>query len=89
MNEIFEEAEKEVGALPSKEVRKRVIMKTLTEKESLFCREYITHRDGKRALLATGYQGNFPGEIARRWLMRPRIRQHIERLAQKIGRAHV
>lgn len=79
--ELLEEARRKAAAITGVEVAKTVHkMKELTAAEEKFCREYTTHFDRKRAILAAGFQGKDPLAAAHRWLGKHRIKTRIKQM---------
>jgi len=60
--------------------------KKLTDKQRVFCQEYIRDWNGTRAAIAAGYSENSAKEIASENLTKPNIAAYIEEIQQDIAK---
>jgi len=58
-------------------------MKDLTEKQKMFCKEYIVDLNGTQAAIRAGYSKKTANEQAARMLAKVNISTHIQRLLDK------
>jgi phage terminase small subunit len=61
-------------------------IKTLTEKEELFCQGYLIDFNGARAAREAGYSADSARQIATENLSKPHIQDRIQELRQGIGK---
>lgn len=57
--------------------------KKLTEKQKVFCREYLVDFNGTRAAIASGYSKKTAYAVASENLRKPQIQREIQRIADK------
>jgi phage terminase small subunit len=60
------------------------IVDELTEKQKIFCREYIFDWNGTRAAKAAGYSENTAAVIASENLNKPNIKAYIEEIQKDL-----
>jgi phage terminase small subunit len=58
----------------------------LTEKQKIFCREYILDWNGTRAAIKAGYSENTAAVIACENLIKPNIKAYIEEIQKDLGK---
>jgi len=58
-------------------------MGSITEKQRLFCQEYITDLNGKRAAIRAGYSEKSAQEQASRLLSYAKVQRELEKLMQE------
>ncbi len=59
-------------------------IKELTEKERIFCEQYVIYRNGTKAAIIAGYSEDSAREIASQNLTKLHIKEHIEKLKLNI-----
>ena len=60
--------------------------KQLTEKQRIFCHEYIVDWNGSRAAKAAGYSEDSAKEIASENLTKPNIKEYIEKIKNDVAK---
>jgi hypothetical protein len=56
---------------------------SVSPREEVFCREFITTMDPAKAVISAGYTGNNARATGSKWLQRPRVKRRIEQLQKK------
>ena len=59
-------------------------LKPLTEKQKIFCREYIFDWNGTRSAIKAGYSENTAAQIASENLIKPNIKAHIAEIQNNL-----
>lgn len=60
----------------------------LTDKQKVFCREYLVDFNGTRAAIASGYSNKTAGQQSAENLKKPYIQEEIRRLADELNKTH-
>jgi len=60
------------------------IEKDLTDKQKIFCREYVTDWNATRAAIAAGYSKNTASEIGWENLRKPQIEKYIDHIQKDL-----
>lgn len=64
--------------------KKKAPADDLTEKQKIFCREYILDWNGTRAAIAAGYSEKTAGVIASENLTKPNVKAHIQAIQEDL-----